>query len=69
MLRRQQQVDIWQFDGKGTAWDLAAQLHVNAMGALTLSEMSPDGQWILVGDLWRSTLWQFKVRSLLCLTL
>lgn len=62
VLRRQQKVDVWQFDGKGQAWDLMAQLHLSAMGAITLSQISPDGKWIVVGDLWRTTLWQFKVR-------
>lgn len=61
ILRRQQKIDVWHFDGKGKAWDLMAQLHLSAMGALVMSQISPDGNWIVVGDLWRTTLWQFKV--------
>lgn len=60
LLRRQQSVDLWQFGHQGRPWDLLAQLHVSAMSGLSLAEISPDGQWIVLGDAWRTTLWQFK---------
>jgi U3 small nucleolar RNA-associated protein 4 len=56
MLRRPDGCSIWRFNEDRHARVL--NLKLTGLTNTTVGSMSPDGQWVILGDLWRLKLWQ-----------
>jgi len=78
MLRKDDGVSIWKiphlnnrFAGTGdvSQWKRIVDLKVKGLSATTLSNISPDGQWVLIGDLWQVKLFQVQHVTYFCLLL
>jgi len=62
LLRRQSGFAIWQIGngkkGRAAGWSKIAEVELKGKTSATSGMISDDGQWIIVGDLWRTSVWQ-----------
>jgi hypothetical protein len=58
MLRRPDGCSIWRFNEQRHSRVL--NLKVKGLTTTTVGSISPDGQWLVLGDLWRLKLWRLQ---------
>lgn len=67
LLRKHTGFAVWKIGngktGKTAGWTKVAEVQLKGKTNTTLGSISGDGQWILIGDLWRTGIWRLAAVS------
>lgn len=62
LLRKHNGFAVWKIGhgkkGKSAGWTKIAEVQLKGKTNTTLGSISGDGQWIVIGDLWRTGIWR-----------
>ena len=68
MLRKHTGFAVWKIGngkkGKTAGWTKVAEVQLKGKTNTTLGSISGDGQWIVIGDLWRTGIWRLAAMRL-----